>query len=137
MSLYSMYVIMKNKVMKRWTFCHHILGFSSMHYTFKFSIGCIKDFLLLILIQICRILTMLLSQCHVVFSENLINGEVHMLFYALIHYIMQQSKMGTPPRDFLVVANNLTNEDLRQMTYIVPNCQFHHENFSRCPPLKK
>ena len=32
------------------------------------------------------------------------------------------------------MANNLTNEDLRQITDIVPYCQFHHENFSWCPP---
>ena len=37
-----------------------------------------------------------------------------------------------------LVANNLTNKDLRQITDIVPNCQFHHENFSWCPPpIKK
>ena len=45
MSFYSMYVIMKNKVIKRWNFCHHLLGISSMHYVFIFSIGCFKDFL--------------------------------------------------------------------------------------------
>ena len=33
-----------------------------------------------------------------------------------------------------MVANNLANEDLRQITDIVRNCQFHHENFSWCPP---
>ena len=37
-----------------------------------------------------------------------------------------------------LVANNLTNEDLSQITHIVPNCQFHHENISWCPnPLIK
>ena len=37
-----------------------------------------------------------------------------------------------------LMANNLTNEDLSQITHIVPNCQFHHENILWCPhPLTK